>query len=60
MKKTAQSLLNSANALSESLSSFKQGKVQDILDLYQKLLSKEDFELVKKHILKILKLWIKL
>ncbi len=47
-EKTAQSLLNSANALSESLSSFKQGKVQDILDLYQKLLSKEDFELVKK------------
>lgn len=47
-EKTAQRLINSANELSESFSSFKQGKVQDILELYQKLLSKEDFELVKK------------
>lgn len=47
-EKTAQHLVSSANELSESFSSFKQGKVQDILELYQKLLSKEDFELVKK------------
>lgn len=47
-EKTAQRLINSANELSDSFSSFKQGKVQDILELYQKLLSKEDFELVKK------------
>lgn len=47
-EKTAQRLINSADELSESFSSFKQGKVQDILELYQKLLSKEDFELVKK------------
>lgn len=47
-EKTAQHLVSSANELSESFSLFKQGKVQDILELYQKLLSKEDFELVKK------------
>lgn len=47
-EKVATELLNSAEDLTTMLSSFKQGKIEDILSIYKKLLSPGEYEVVEK------------
>lgn len=47
-EKVAKDLLDSANELTSMFSNFKQGKVEDILNIYKKLLSPEEYKVVEK------------
>ena len=47
-EKVATELLNSAEDLTTMLSNFKQGKIEDILNIYKKLLSPGEYEVVEK------------
>ncbi len=47
-EKVANDLLDSTNELSSMFFNFKQGKIEDILDIYKKILSAEDYKNVER------------
>lgn len=47
---SAQVLINEMKGLKDSFVGFKQGKIEDVLDIYKNLLSKDDYAALKNHI----------